>query len=801
MRKEVVIAVLQGYHRVSRTSAAGFMKTLEYVFFDEGVDDPADFTLDNYRLAFGEDDDFNIEIEQEESVEDDLFDFNDQLAIFNAQVVSESPSVCKPGTPLATPTSDGPTTMSSSTPVKRVGLSHPRSSSGESLSLTPHPERLQPRQPVPPDHPHLLNPARPYHMGDKHTFSKAEDWGHDIVWHPDHFQPVLLDGEWAVAVKDLSGGWEYDDRWDLDTFKSQAYKAVVEKLSEANRRRKGDPALRAYANLLFDLLQSNKWLEVSSVFYSLPWSPSLNHAAERGKRASREKKKPHSGEKTKHHRGDGQGSDVDDDEEGAALAVTCNTSMETGNDFRPWWILRPGEQDSIIDAKDGTCPAQVQTQFADCLGSIRTTETTSLFRTLCVGGSKTTTYLVSDYDKLEQLPFSVSPHQEVRINPNLVARTVKTAHRSTELEWMVWVYEQPASEIRIDLNQENVSAMTADRCKDADSEMLCMEAAKELQADCSSFKVGVRDNAMESLEGELAPSSNVESLTLGEEFPVMKCTSLTVLNDSAVKADTSAPSDSIGARMNPSLGDVSMSVDDAALETAVIRMHPKETDAGLELDGVECCGHVTTFDKADGSFPLHSAEDRIHLKPSDVSMPHDTSGNEMRPAGLDQRVRPGYEDPLYSGLHDEAIGEDIMKKASDAVKDGLLYLSDDDKDTMHQDKKLRGEEVLLDIHGTFSSTQYDTGAVEKTQPVNVVDLDALSPEKSGIKLSIVNMEDLHHWKEFMPSPIIDADISNLSSFPGGLEHVIAASMRRGSPIVLGLPSVDSGDVEAKPGKH
>ncbi|GBG93477.1 hypothetical protein CBR_g71220 [Chara braunii] len=278
MRKQVAIVVLQGYHGASRVGAVNFIKRLEYVFFDEGVDDPDDFTLKNYKLAFGEKDDFNIETEQEESVEDDLFDLDGQLAIFNAQVF-ESPSVCKPGTPLGTPTSGGPTPVSSSAPVKRGGLSRLRSSPGDSLRLTPQPERLKPGQPVPQDHPHLLAPERPYHMGDKHTFSAAEDWGHDVVWHPDHFQPVLLDGEWAVAVRDVSGGWVYDERWDLEAFKAHAYDAVLERLSEVNRRRKDDPALRAYGDTLLEFLQSNKWLEVSSAFYNLPSSPSINQVS------------------------------------------------------------------------------------------------------------------------------------------------------------------------------------------------------------------------------------------------------------------------------------------------------------------------------------------------------------------------------------------------------------------------------------------------------------------------------------------------------------------------------------------
>ncbi|GBG91792.1 hypothetical protein CBR_g53681 [Chara braunii] len=745
VRKEVAIAVLQGYHGASRADAVSFIKRLEYVFLNEDVVDPADFTLDKYKLAFGEEDDFNIETEQEESVEDDLFDLDGQLAIFNAQVF-ESPSVCKPGTPLATPTSRGPTPVSSSAPVKRGGLSRLRSSPGEPIRLTLQPECLRPGHPVPPDHPHLKALATPFHMGDKHTFSTAEDWGHDIVWHPDHFQPVLLDGEWAVAVRDASGGWIYDDRWDLETFESGAYDAVLERLSEVNRRSEDDPALREYGDTMFELLQSNKWLEVSSAFYALPSSPSIKqvswelpevtpsagvvkrksrgkdgdedgegggqrgtgggseqrstkqrspgHAGGgEGKKGSREKKKPCSGEKTKHHRGDGQGSDINRDEDGGVLAVTGSTSMETGNDLRPGCITRPGEQDPVISstsetqfvdavggagvAKHGTCFAQLQKRLADCLGSIRTSETTSLSGTQCLPGSETTTHHGSGSDKLE--PCSVSPQKEVQINPNHEGRAIEGAELSTELERVVRVSENPGDEIRIHSNQGAVSAMTDDRCQDAI--MLCVEAHKELQADCPT-EVMLCVEAHKELqadcptEGELATNSNVEPNTLGAE--------LAVVSDSSVKAVMSASLETAGARMNPNQGPVNMFLPDASLETTVIWIHPRHTDEGLQLAGVEGCRLLTTLDKD------NSADDRIDLTLSNV--------------GMELPVQSGYDDPLYSALHNEAMGEDVLKKAFDTVGDRFLYLSNDDKDTAYGDKKLRGGEVLLDIHGTLSPT-------------------------------------------------------------------------------------------------
>ncbi|GBG88121.1 hypothetical protein CBR_g46610 [Chara braunii] len=447
--------------------------------------------------------------------------------------------------------------------------------------------------------------------------------------------------------------------------------------------------------------------------------------------------------------------------------------MEMGNDFRSGWIMRPGEQDPVISstsatqytdavggtvvAKNGTCFAQLQKRLADCLGSIRTSETTSSSGTQCLPGSETTTYHGSGNDKLQ--PCSVSPQKEVRINPNREASTVEGAQRSAELERVVRVSENPGGEIRIHPNQEDVSSMTDDRCQDA--VMMCMEVHKELQADCPT-------------EGELVTSFNVEPLTLGSECLVTVHTELAVLSDSSVKVDTSSPLETVGPRMNPNQGRVSMSLPDA--ETTLIRIPPRHTDEGL--DGFRL---LLTLDD--------STDDRIDLTLGDV--------------GMEQPVQPAYDDPLYSGLQDEAMGEDVLKKSSDAVGDRFLYLSDDDKDTAHEDKKLRGGEVLLDIHGTLSTTQYDTVAMEETQPVDVVDVDALCPETDRLKLPVADMEDFRHrdGDEFMSSPNIDADISNLSSFPVSLEHVVAASTCTGAPIVLGLPSVGSGDVEAKPGKH
>ncbi|GBG75177.1 hypothetical protein CBR_g19690 [Chara braunii] len=660
VRKEVAIAVLQGYHGASQAGEVSFIKRLEYVFFNENVLNPTDFTLDNYKLAFGEEDDFNIETKQEESVEDELFDLDGQLSIFNAQV-SESPSVCKPGTPLATPTSGSPTPVSSSSPVKRGGLSRLRSSPGEPIPLTRSPNVFDPAI-------QFLRTIRISRL-------------------------LRLPSTWATNTPSPEPKIGTMISCGTQTISSQSF-------STANGQ---------WLDTLFDLLQSNRLLEVSSAFYALPSSPSIKqvswelpagtppagvvkrksrgkdgkgdgqgggqrgtgggseqrstkqrspgHAGGgEGKKGSREKKKPRSGEKTKHHTGDEQGSDVDRDEDGGVLAVTGSTSMETGNDFRPGWITRPGEQDLVISstsatqytdavggavvAKNGTCFAQLQKRLADCLRSIRASETTSSSGTQCLPGSETTTYHGSGSDKLQ--PCSVSPQKEVRINPNPEASTVERAQRSAELKRVVRVSENPGGEIRIHPNQEDVSAMTDDRCQY--TVMLCMEVHKKLQADCPTE----------------------------------------VLSNSPVKADTSLPLETAVARMNPNQGLVSMSLTGAALETTVIRIHPRHMDEGL--DG---CRLLTNLDKDD------SADDWIDPTLGDV--------------GMEQPVQPVYDDPLYSGLDDEAMGEDVLKKSSDAVGDRFLYLSDDFKDTAHEDNKLRGGEVSLDIRDLEHNTMRHGG--------------------------------------------------------------------------------------------
>ncbi|GBG87039.1 hypothetical protein CBR_g44496 [Chara braunii] len=612
VRKEVAIAVLQGYHRASRAGAVSFIKRLEYVFFNEDVVDPADFTLDKYKLAFGEEDDFNIETEQEESIEDNLFDLDGELS--NKWLEVSSAFYALPSSPS----------------IKQV--------SWELSGVTP--------------------PA-----GVVKGKSRGKDGDGD--------------GE-GGGQRGTGGGSEK---------------------------------------------RSTK-----------QWSPGHASGGE-GKKGSLEKKKLRSGEKTKHHRGDGQGADVDRGEDGGVLAVTGRTSMETGNGLRPGCITRPGEEDHVISStsetqfidavggagvtKHGTCFAQLQKRLADCLGSIQTSETTSLSGTQCLPGSETTTYHGSGSDKLE--PCSVSPQKEFQINPNREGRAIEGARLSTELERVVRVSENPGDGIRIHPNQEAVSAMTNHWCQDA--VMLCVEAHKELQADCQT-------------EGELATSSNVEPNRFGAE--------LAVVSDSPVKAVMSASLGTAGAQMNPNQGPVNISLPDASLGTTVIRIHPRHTDEGLQLAGVEGCRLLTTLDKD------NFADDRIDPTLKDV--------------GMELPVQPGYDDPLYSALHNEATGEDDLKKASDAVGDRFLYLSDDDKDTAYGDKKLRGGEVLLDIHGTLSPTQYDTVAMEKTQPADIVDVDDLCPEMN------------------IPSTVIDADISSLSSFPVGLEHVVASSTRAGVPI-------------------
>ncbi|GBG92243.1 hypothetical protein CBR_g54787 [Chara braunii] len=229
--------------------------------------------------------------------------------------------------------------------------------------------------------------------------------------------------------------------------------------------------------------------------------------------------------------------------------------------------------------------------------------------------------------------------KEVWINPNREGRAIEGAQLSTELVRVVRVSENPGDKIRIHPNQEAVSAMTDDWCQD--EVMLCVKAHKVLQADCPT-------------EGELATSSNVEPNTLRA--------GLAVVSDSPVKAVMPASLETAWARMNPNQGPMNMSLPDESLETTVIRIHLRHTDEGLQLAGIEGCRLLTTLDKD------NSADDWIDPTLSDVRM--------------ELPAQPGYDDPLYSALHNEAVVEEVLKKASDTVGDRFLYLSDDDIHTL-----------------------------------------------------------------------------------------------------------------------
>ncbi|GBG81116.1 hypothetical protein CBR_g31792 [Chara braunii] len=413
-------------------------------------------------------------------------------------------------------------------------------------------------------------------------------------------------------------------------------------------------------------------------------------------------------------------------------------------------------------------------------------ETTSLSGTQCPVDSDTTTYHGFECDNQE--PFSAAPEDGARINPNLEDLSFRKV--------------QFAEDEHSNLEQEDVSTTT--------------DVAKELHGGPSSFAVRCQNKASKSLDSELAPGSPLSR----PAEPTMEALARMSTDGGAlesdvhrmhpkqtdaevglvgvercegIEAETPKATQSAWARMNPIAGVVSKSIDDGALVSDIIRIDPKHTDAGVEtvaaeecrevgedrsspkgsewttvnpdlVDagmstdeivvirmhptktiggathvGVEDCRHVTTSVTKDGSSAALSVEARIYPNQSDLMRTVDSSGYQMSAIGMEHRVIPPGEDPLYSS--------------------------------------------------------------SPAQSLHVVDLDSLSPIKSGRKLSVASGEVLGLRETVVTPSIVDADISDLSSFPASLEHVIAASTRTGSPVVLGLPAVGVVEVEPKPGKR
>ncbi|GBG84095.1 hypothetical protein CBR_g37970 [Chara braunii] len=254
-RRNLVFAVLNGYHGAPRESVSHFLRRLEHVYFT--LTEP--LTLENYKSRFDEEDPFDAD-DMEELSDSETFDFESMpLPWVVGQVGDE-----EEGGPRRYRTSHAG--------LKRVFRGEPiddqSSDDGEEERDYDH----EPCDRLPVDHDTWQN-DRLYFFGKHHRFTSEDVWGHNVVWHPRIFQPAVRNGIWFMAIKDADGKWSGLKRLGADAFKRKARTALVEQLSLMNPER-NDQDVDAYAEQKLHELYANNILEFRAPFYALETAPS-----------------------------------------------------------------------------------------------------------------------------------------------------------------------------------------------------------------------------------------------------------------------------------------------------------------------------------------------------------------------------------------------------------------------------------------------------------------------------------------------------------------------------------------------
>ncbi|GBG74027.1 hypothetical protein CBR_g17738 [Chara braunii] len=254
-RRNLVFAVLNGYHGAPRESISHFLRRLEHVYFT--LAEP--LTLENYKSQFDEEDPFDVE-DMEELSDSETFDFESMpLPRVVGQVVDE-----EEGDPQRYSTSPAG--------LKRVfgreRVDDQSSDDGEEERDYDH----EPCDRLPMDHDTWQN-DRLYFFGKHHRFSSEDVWGHNVVWHPRIFQPAVRNGIWVMAIKEADGKWSELKRLGAGAFKRKARTALVEHLSLMNPER-NDLDIDAYAQQKLHELYANNMLEFRAPFYALETAPS-----------------------------------------------------------------------------------------------------------------------------------------------------------------------------------------------------------------------------------------------------------------------------------------------------------------------------------------------------------------------------------------------------------------------------------------------------------------------------------------------------------------------------------------------
>ncbi|GBG67322.1 hypothetical protein CBR_g461 [Chara braunii] len=227
-RRNLVFAVLNGYHGAPRESVSHFLRRLEHVYFT--LAEP--LTLENYKSQFDEEDPFDVE-DMEELSDSETFDFESMpLPRVVGQVSDE-----EEGDPRRYSTSPAG--------LKHVLRGEPADDQSSDDEEKERDYDHEPCDRLPVDHDTWQN-DRLYFFGKHHRFMSEDVWGHNIVWHPRIFQPAVRNGIWVMAIKEADGKWTGLKRQGAGAFKRKARTALVEHLSLMNPER-NDQDVDAYA--------------------------------------------------------------------------------------------------------------------------------------------------------------------------------------------------------------------------------------------------------------------------------------------------------------------------------------------------------------------------------------------------------------------------------------------------------------------------------------------------------------------------------------------------------------------------
>ncbi|GBG84124.1 hypothetical protein CBR_g37999 [Chara braunii] len=254
-RRNLVFAVLNGYHSAPRESVSHFLRRLEHVYFT--LAEP--LTLENYKSQFDEENPFDVD-DMEELSDSETFDFESMPLPWVVGLVGDEEE-------------GGPRRYSTSpASLKRVFRGEPvddqSSDDGEEERDYDH----EPCDRLPVDHDTWQN-DRLYFFGKHHRFTSEDVWGRNVVWHPRIFQPAVRNGIWVMAIKEADGKWSGLKRLGAGAFKRKARTALVEHLSLMNPER-NDQDVDAYAEQKLNDLYATNMLEFRAPFYALETAPS-----------------------------------------------------------------------------------------------------------------------------------------------------------------------------------------------------------------------------------------------------------------------------------------------------------------------------------------------------------------------------------------------------------------------------------------------------------------------------------------------------------------------------------------------